>query len=120
MKFTDTLFSFPAILYDGIEMIKREQNELDKESFLTHDAGVMPYAVGIVKIPFTEIQSIQEYWTKGTPIQEVIDNGPNCTMIMTETLDNYLCSWTLKKLEIKLNEFEEKLNKLILEEEYNK
>lgn len=111
MKLTESLFSFPAILYDEIEMIKRETNEIEKE-YVEHE-GIMPYAIGVVKIPFNEIVAYQEYWTKGMLIEEVIEKGCNCTMITTETLGNHLCSWSIKQLESKLDVFQDKLEKLI-------
>jgi hypothetical protein len=109
MKLTERLFAFPSIMYDEIKMIKRETEELEKE-FLDHE-GEMPYVVGIVKIPFEEINSYQEYWTKGLTIDEVIERGLNCTLINTESLGIHLCTWDIKKLESKLNIHEDKLNK---------
>ena len=107
MKLTESLFSFPSIMYDEIEMIKRETNEIEKE-YVEHE-GEMPYVVGTVKIPFEEITSYQEYWTKGLLIEEVIEKGCNCTMINTITLGIFLCTWDIKKLEVKLNVHEIKI-----------
>lgn len=107
MKLTERLFAFPSIMYDEIKMIKRETEELEKEYL--EPEGEMPYAVGTVKIPFEEICSYQEYWTKGLTIDEVIERGLNCTMIVTNTLGTHLCTWDIKKLENKLNIHELKL-----------
>lgn len=107
MKFTESLFPFPAILYDEIEMIKRETSELEKE--FNSPEGIMPYVIGVTKIPFHEIKSYAEYWTKGTSIDELLHNGCNCTEITTDTLGTYLCSWSLKQLENKLDIFQKKL-----------
>jgi hypothetical protein len=109
MKLTESLFSFPSILYDEIQMIKRETNEIEKE-YVEHE-GEMPYVVGIVKIPFEEINSYSEYWTKGLLIEEVIEKGCNCTMITTNSLGTFLCIWDIKKLESKLNIHEDKILK---------
>lgn len=114
MKLTKSLFAFPAIMYDGIEMIKRETNELEKE-FSAHE-GIMPYAVGTVKIPFSEIKSYEETWVKGTLIDDIINNGFECTSIVTETLGEYMCKWNLKTLEERLDKFQERLEKMLEEE----
>lgn len=109
MKLTESLFYFPGILYDEILMIKRETKEVEKE--FVEDEGEMPYVVGAIKIPFGEITSYQEYWTKGLLIEDVIERGCNCTMINTHTLGSFMCAWDIKKLELKLNSFEDKINK---------
>ena len=39
MKLTESLFSFPSILYDEIQMIKRETNEIEVAKILNYEYG---------------------------------------------------------------------------------
>jgi len=114
MKQTEMMFKFPIVAYDGIEMVKRERREVESE-FLPIE-GVMPYVIGYAAIPFEEIRGWTDAWRKGIPIEDINDKiksgrkGFDSTIVMTETLGDFHCSWIMDKFETKYDEHFEKLS----------
>ena len=112
MKTTELMFRFPIVVYDGIEMAKREKKEYESEIPVN---GVMEYAIGYTAVPIDEIKAWCDMWRKGVQIGDIKakikegKRGFDSTCVMTESLGDFHCSWAMDKFELKYNEHIEKL-----------
>lgn len=103
MKPSEKLFRFPIVAYDGVELQKRMDRELNAEAVLNE--GVQPYVIGYARIPLGEIRGWHDGWRKGVSIQSIKDDikagkkGFDSTMVLTESLGDYHCSWNMEKFE---------------------
>lgn len=107
MKFTETLFTFPIIVYNTKDIMKDLTQE--ESTGVSVDSS---YAIAKTRIPVEEILDgmYHEGFAKDDSIDHIMTNGFPCTMLYTKSFGNFLCSWGLDKFEKKFNEHLDKLD----------
>lgn len=115
MNYTEQKFTFPMKIYDGLSLrqaIKREE--------ATEVAEEADWVQGVCRIPIEEIKAWFDVFSKGKTIDEVLQEGFDSTIIVTNTMGEFECTWPRKRFERELDEFHDKYivaMKLKLEEE---
>ena len=113
MKYTETLFKMPVMIFDGIEMLRISKKEIEDDQYVS---SPVQWARGFVRIPVDEIVSWVESWEKGKTIDDVIENGFDSTLVSTRTLGEYICTWKMEKFEAELDKHIDTLNSQLLNE----
>ncbi len=119
MKPSEILFKFPIVAYDGVELQKRTEKELSGDA---HEGGVQPYVIGYARLPISEIKGWHDGWRKGVSIQSIKEDiaagkkGFDSTMVLTDTLGDYHCSWSMEKFEKNFDLHCEKIDAYEVEE----
>lgn len=108
MKHTDKFFLFPIKVYN--------------EGFKDDEPEDSDWVLGYARIPLNELYDITWFdcYTKGKDVAEVSKKGPDLTQIYSERFGRYICLWDRKKFESKINDYMEKLEKQITDEENKK
>lgn len=112
MKYTDTIFSFPIRVYDGFQVRK----SMRKEEALIDDLEAPiedDWITGIARIPISEIQAWFDYFTPGRKVSDVSETGFDSTVVMTNSLGDFVCMWDRKKFENKLDDFAKRHDDMI-------
>lgn len=104
MKHTDKFFLFPIKVYN--------------ESFKDDEPEDTDWVLGYARLPLGELYDITWFdcYTKGKEVADVSKKGPDLTQIYSERFGRYICLWDRKKFESKLNDYIEKLEKQIQDE----
>lgn len=106
-KFTDDFFGFPIKIYDGFSL-KKALEEEDKEGV----DGPVPidWIVGMVRLPAKDLHKLMwhDAFSRDRIVSDVAENGFDVTTVVCEPHGEFMCTWTRKKFEEKLNEFMEK------------
>lgn len=113
MKYIDTLFKIPIILYDVVDYERRIKQEL--EDNLNID-GLLPYTIGYARVPVEEIVGYMSSWKKGYTVEEINKNEKllSCTNIITRSMGEIVCSWKLDKFETLLQEHLDKIGQYVV------
>lgn len=105
MKHTDKYFLFPVKVYNEEVMNNEPPDESD-------------WVLGYARIPLSELYDLTWFdcYTKGREAAEVAKKGPDLTQVYSERFGRYICLWDRKKFETKFNDYMEKLEKQIVDE----
>ncbi len=101
-KFTDRFFAFPIKIYDSLSLGRAM--EFEESVGMKADAE---WITGVARISAKDLENItwQDGYSNGRTIVEVKEEGFDLTIVYTEIWGEYICMWTRKKFEEKLNEF---------------
>lgn len=106
-KFTDDFFGFPIKIYDGFSL-KKALEEEDKEGV----DGPVPidWIVGQVRLPAKDLHKLMWHdgFSRDRTVSDVAEKGFDVTTVVCEPHGEFMCTWTRKKFEEKLNEFMDK------------
>lgn len=116
MNIVDRMFKFPQRIYEDVEDISKESETLPNGFKMGGVSVPCKWVRGWKRIFLEDITSIGDTFYFDTPIDDVIKNGFEASFIFTDGF-TYSCDWTLPVLEKKLIEYEEKINKILSEEE---
>lgn len=98
--YSENWFEVEVKIYDDFDIKQAiEEEEMKKENI------PFSYTTGSLSLPVSEIIGFSDYYRKGRSLEEVSERGFDCTLIYTKTLGTIECTWGLKKLKSKLNEF---------------
>ena len=106
-KFTDDFFGFPIKVYDGFSA-KKAMEAQDKDT--TDEPVPIDLIAGWAKIPAKDLPKMMWHdgFSRERKVEEVAKNGFDLTMVFSDIYGDFVCTWTRKKFEEKLNEFMEK------------
>lgn len=106
-KFTDDFFGFPIKIYDGFSL-KKAMEEEDKEG--VNVPVPIDWIVGYVKLPARDLYKLMWHdgFSRDRTVSDVAETGFDVTTVVLEPYGEFMCTWTRKKFEEKLNEFMEK------------
>lgn len=106
-KFTDDFFSFPIKVYDGFSL-KRAMEQEDRDN--TDEPVPIDWVVGWVKIPAKDLSRLMWHdgFSRERRVEEVAREGFDITIVISDVYGEFVCTWSRKKFEDKLNEFMEK------------
>jgi len=100
MKHTDKFFLFPVKVYN---------DEATDEDVDENNEWVLGYA----RLPIEQLYSITWFdtFSKGRDLKEVADKGCDLTRVISDKYGVYICLWSRKKFETKLNDYMDKIEK---------
>ena len=103
MKYIDTLFKFPVLLYDVVDYERRTKKEIEDDVDYNE---LLPFVIGYIKLPVEEINVYISSWKKGYKVQQISENEKlmSCTTVFTKTMGDFVCSWKLDNFEKKYQE----------------
>lgn len=114
--YTNKYFKFPIIMYDGISIeniLESEEKQMEAHGAIT-DNLVPEFCVGWARVPYKEFENQDVMWLdtykKGDTIEDVKKDkrGFQETLIVTKHWGEFVCAWTMKEFEEKLNAFMKK------------
>jgi hypothetical protein len=106
-KFTDNFFGFPIKVYDDFSA-KKAMDAEDKDT--TNEPVPIDWIVGWAKIPVSDLHKLMWHdgFSRDRKVEQVASEGFDLTMVCSNTLGDFVCTWPKKKFEEKINEFMEK------------
>ncbi len=118
MKFSEGLFEFPVRVYDSFSVTKSilKENQRIQDSKDGDDIDdILPeeadWVLGHAKIPIEEIKAWTDVFKEGSSVKEIAEKGFQETLIITKTLGNFECMWSMRKFEKEADEFVERYTK---------
>lgn len=105
-KFTDDFFVFPIKIYDGFSLKKAMEQE-GKED--TDTPVPIDWIVGHVRIPARDLHKIvwHDGFSRERTVGDVAEKGFDLTIVSSDIYGEFICTWSRKKFEAKLDEFME-------------
>lgn len=106
-KFTDDFFTFPIKVYDGFSL-KKAMEEEDRTN--TETPVPIDWVTGMVKIPAKDLHRIMWHdgFSRERTVKEAAEEGFDLTIVISDIWGEFVCTWSRKKFEERLNEFVEK------------
>lgn len=97
VKFTDKFFAFPIRIVD-------KRSKFQDDPLL---AGEAEWVSGMLRVPadMLDYATWNDHYTSTRTIDEVREDGFDCTMVFIPEYGEVICNWPRKKFEEKLNEF---------------
>jgi len=103
-KFTDDFFTFPIKVYDGFSL-KKAMEEEDKDA--TEAPVPIDWVAGWVKIPARDLYKMMWHdgFSRERNVKDVAEEGFDLTIVVSAVWGEFVCTWSRKKFEAKLDEF---------------
>lgn len=99
-KFTDKFFAFPVKVF--------EKDKFEDDPMLNKQAK--DWVPGILRVPADcwEYATWSDHYSEGRTMDEIREEGFDCTSVYIPEYGEVICTWPRKKFEEKLNAFMEK------------
>lgn len=117
MKYTDKFFKFPVKLFLSKDLESKSELEERLGIELRDEDKEPEYVVGWESIEVDDICGYGTIFSRNRTIEQVRDEGFDCTIVYLRYGKEVGCSWAPKKFEEKLNAFYETLQEQEKEEE---
>jgi hypothetical protein len=106
-RFTDDFFGFPIKVYDGFSVKKAMEAE-DKET--TEGPVPIDWVSGWARLPARDLGKMMWHdgFSRERSVEDVAKEGFDVTIVVSDFHGEFVCTWTRKKFEEKINEFMEK------------
>lgn len=98
LRTSEFMFSFPIRLRSQAQI-----DEAEKMSDLLNQDVEIDYVLGTVVIPIEEIIGWQDSFSRDLDIEDVKKYGCDLTIIETQSLDAFVCTWPREKFEEEYN-----------------
>lgn len=98
-NYTDLFFEMPIKVYDGFSLKK-----VQEEEETSNEPVEAAWVTGKVRLPYTDILSWYDGFSKGRDPKDVVENGFDFTIVETRSMGDYVCIWKKERFEAKLNE----------------
>ena len=108
MKYTDGLFSFPVRVYDGFSIRRAQKREEDLKMPVDGE-----WVEGRARIPYSEIKGMIDYFSIGRSPEDVVREGFDCCIVMTNSFGDFICNMPQSKLEKELNIFADRYEEIV-------
>lgn len=109
MKYTDRFFKFPVKLYLTKDIDQRSDLEAKLGIELKREDNELDYIIGWESIDIDDICGFGTIFSRNKSLEDVRNDGFDCTVVYLKYGKEIGCSWSPKKFEEKLNQFSEKI-----------
>lgn len=109
MKYSEKFFKFPVKLYLTKDVEERDELETRLGVELKVEKEDLEYVVGWESVDVEDICGYGTIFSRNRTLEQVREEGFDCTLVYLKYGKEIGCSWSPKKFEEKLNQFYEKV-----------